>query len=71
MRNTTSEIRAHFLSNSKKKHCQTIQRVNNSTRKKAKIMITGDNHVTICATELQQNLGVTLEVSSFANQVLE
>jgi len=35
MRYTTSEDRAHFLSNSKKKHCQTIQRVNNSTRKKA------------------------------------
>jgi len=37
-------------------------------------MIIGDNHVTICATELQKNLCVTLEVLKYQvlqNQVLE
>lgn len=52
MKNTTFEDRAKFSSNFKKRQCQKIQRFNNSTRKKHKIMITEDSYARNCAAEL-------------------
>ena len=39
--------------------------MNSSTRKNHKIVMIGDSHVKNCALELQHNLGVNYEVSSF------
>jgi hypothetical protein len=59
-------------------NCQVISRsnnarkyrVNNSIRKKQKIMILGDSHARNYATELQNNLCVTFEVSTFVKPVV-
>jgi hypothetical protein len=70
MKNITFEDRAQLSSNFKEQQCQKIQRVNNSTRKKHKITILGDSHARNCATELQNNLCVTFEVSTFVKPVV-
>jgi hypothetical protein len=65
MKNTTLEDRVKFSSSFKKQQCQKIQKVNNSTRKKHKRMTVRDSHARNCAAELQNNLCVTFEVSTF------
>jgi hypothetical protein len=58
------EDAAQNLSSLRTEH-QKKQRVNSTTRKAHTITITGDSHVKTCATELQHNLGINSEVSSF------